>query len=132
MSPVAGLSPRQEHGDVFAPDMGAMIVHIQRESGLAHRTYVLRAWQVRAMKVATSRWAWFAAGVVVVSWVFCATQAVRVPLLTDRISSMRRDAARIDTLEATLRELQSRYAQVQAMLSRTPTAGTAPAVAPRP
>ena len=85
-----------------------------------------------AARYPTSRWAWFAAGVVVVSWVFCATQAVRVPLLTDRISSMRRDAARIDTLEATLRELQSRYAQVQAMLSRTPTAGTAPAVAPRP
>ena len=132
MSPVAGLSPRQEHGDVFAPDMGAMIVHIQRESGLAHRTYVLRAWQVRAMKVAASRWAWFVACVVAVSWVFFVTQAVRVPLLTNRILSMQRDAARIDTLEATLRELQSRYAQVQAMLSRTPTAGTAPAVAPRP
>jgi hypothetical protein len=130
--PVAGLSPRQEHGDVFAPDMGAMIVHIQRETGLAHRTYVLRAWQVRAMRMATNRWAWFAAGVALVSWVFFAAQAVRVPLLTNRISSMERDAARIDTLEATLRELQSRYEQVQSMLSRAPAQGAAPAGGSRP
>lgn len=116
------------HGDVFARELGAMIVHVQRETGLAHRTYVFRPWQVRFARAATSRWTWIAVAAAVVSWGFFAIQAVRVPLLTIRIARMERDALRLDTLQQTLKELQSRYDQVQSMLSRPaqPTPGSPP------
>jgi len=45
-----------------------------------------------------------------------------VPMLTYRISHMEHDAARLDTLERSLAELQKRYDQVQRMLG----AGTTP------
>jgi hypothetical protein len=106
------------HGDVFAPELGAMIVHVQRETGLAHRTFVFRPWQVRVARAASSRLAWLIVAAAVASWGFFALQAVRVPLLTTRIARMERDALRLDTLQQTLRELQSRYDQVQSMLSR--------------
>lgn len=116
------------HGDVFARDLGAMIVHVQRETGLAHRTFVFRSWQVRFAHIATSRWTWTVGVFALVSWAFLATQAIRVPLLNTRIARMERDALRVDTLEQTLKELQARYEQVQAMLSRPATQTT---VAPK-
>lgn len=106
------------HGDVFARDLGAMIVHVQRESGLAHRTFVFRPWQVHLVRAATSRWTWFVAIVALVSWAFLASQAVRVPLLRTQVSQMESDALRLDTLQQALKELQARYEQVQSMLSR--------------
>jgi hypothetical protein len=119
---MAGGSPIESrvdgHGDVFARDLGAMIVHIQRESGLAHRTFVFRPWQVHVVRAAASRWAWFVAAVMLVSWAFLAFQAVRVPLLRTRISQMENDALRLDTLQQALKGLQARYEQVQSMLSR--------------
>ena len=110
--------PTDGHGDVFARDLGAMFIHVQRETGLAHRTFVVRSWQVQLVRVATSRWAWFAVVVAVGSWAFFATQAARVPLLNTRIARMELDARRLDTLQQALRELQARYEQVQTMLSR--------------
>ena len=111
-------SSREGHGDVFATGLGAMIVHVQRETGLAHRTFVLSAWQVQAARAVASRWTWVVAAVALISWAFLAAQAVRVPLLNTRIAKMERDAVRLDTLQQTLKELQARYEQVQSMLSR--------------
>jgi hypothetical protein len=105
------------HGDVFANGHGAMIVHVQRENGLAHRTFVLRPWQVRLFRAASHRGVRMLAVLVVLSWGYFAFEAARVPLLTTRLARMESDALRLDTLEQTLKQLQARYEQVQAMLS---------------
>lgn len=106
------------HGDVLAPDLGAMIVHVQRETGLAHRTLVLQPWQVRFVRAAVNRWTRVLLAVVILSWGYLAIQATRVPLLTSRIARMEADAVRLDTLQQTLNALQARYEQVQSMLSQ--------------
>jgi hypothetical protein len=53
----------------------------------------------------------------VITWGWMAAQAARVPLLRQEISRLTLDAYRLDTLSATLTELQTRYEQVQRMLS---------------
>ena len=106
------------HGDVFRRDLGAMIVHVQRETGLAHRTFVFRPWQVQFVRAITHRSTWLFAVVAILSWAFLAVQAIRVPLLNTRIAKMEREALRVDTLQQTLKALQARYEQVQSMLSR--------------
>ncbi len=118
-----GTAERNEHGDVFARDMGAMFVHVQRESGLAHRTFVLSEWQVKALRIARHRGVRVVLAVVLLSWGYLAIEAARVPLLTTRIARMEQDALRLDTLQQALTELQARYEQVQAMLSRPAVAG---------
>ena len=110
-------SRSQGHGNIFSRDSGSMYVHVQRENGLAHHTMVLRPWQVQALRVLTSKWFVLALGVGLVSWGYFAVQAARVPLLTWRISHLEQDAQRIDSLQQTLTQLQSRYEQVQRMLS---------------
>ena len=110
-------SSREGHGDVFATGLGAMIVHVQREAGLAHRTYVLRPWQVRVMRAAAHRGVRVLAAAILLSWGYFAIEAARVPVLTTQIARMEHDALRLDTLEQTLTQLQVRYSQVQAMLS---------------
>jgi hypothetical protein len=107
----------QRHGNIFSRDSGSMYVHVQRENGLAHRTMVLRPWQVQALRVLTSRWFLIALGVGLVSWGYFAVQAARVPVLNWRITHLEQDAQRIDSLQKTLTQLQSRYEQVQRMLS---------------
>ena len=94
-----------------------MYVHVQRENGLAHHTMVLRPWQVQALRVLTSKWFLIALGVGLASWGYFAVEAARVPLLNWRIAHLEQDAQRIDSLEKTLTQLQSRYEQVQRMLS---------------
>ena len=106
------------HGNIFTPHGGSMLIHVQRESGLAHRTMLLRPWQVQALRVITSRWFLTALAVGLVSWAYLAVQAARVPLLQWRITHLEQDAKRLDTLQATLAQLQARYEQVQRMLSR--------------
>src|SRR5690606_15981858 len=88
-----------------------------RESGLAHRHYVLKPWQVRALSIATSKVTLLLVAVAVLSWGWTAGQASRVPILTQEITRLRAEAERIDTLSMTLAELQARYEQVQRMLS---------------
>ena len=110
-------SRSQRHGNIFSRDSGSMYVHVQRENGLAHHTMVLRPWQVQALRVLTSKWFLIALGVGLVSWGYFAVQAARVPLLTWRITHLEQDAQRIDSLQKTLTQLQSRYEQVQRMLS---------------
>lgn len=55
--------------------------------------------------------------VAVLSWGWMAGQAARVPLLKQQIAELEIDARRLDTLSATLAQLQARYDQVQRMLS---------------
>ena len=110
-------SRSQRHGNIFSPHSGSMYVHVQRENGLAHHTLMLRPWQVQALRVLTSRWFLIALGVGLVSWGYFAMQAARVPVLNWRISQLEQDAQRIDSLQKTLTQLQSRYEQVQRMLS---------------
>ena len=67
------------HGNIFSRDSGSMLLHVQRENGLAHRTMVFRPWQVQVLRFVTSHWfiALFALGVL--SWAALAVQAARVP-----------------------------------------------------
>jgi hypothetical protein len=114
---VKAAGARDAHGHILDAEGGALYVHLHRESGLAHRHYVLKPWQVRTLGVLTSRVMLLLYIVAVVTWGWMAGQAARVPLLTKEITALRADAERLDTLSATLSELQARYDQVQRMLS---------------
>lgn len=113
---VKATGARDAHGRILGVEGGALYVHLHRESGLAHRHYVLKPWQVRAAGFLTSRPMLIVYVVAVVTWGWMAGQAARVPVLSQEISALRADAERLDTLSATLRELQARYDQVQRML----------------
>jgi hypothetical protein len=130
MNTPARDSGEHGHGNVFDRGSGNMFIHVQRASGLAHRTLVLRPWQVQALRLVASRW--FAAVLVIAltSWGFFAFQTARVPLLTRRITHLERDAAKIDTLQAALEQVQRRYTQVQQMLSASTRSAPAAATAP--
>ncbi len=115
----AGRDPAKgaEHGNVFGRGWGNMFIHVQRESGLAHRTLVLRPWQVQALRLVVSKWFAVIVSIAMLSWGYFAVQTARMPFLTRRITHLEQDAAKIDTLQATLEQLQRRYDQVQQMLS---------------
>ncbi len=125
MSSDAPAPRTQRHGNIFSRDAGTMLIHVQRQNGLAHRTLVLRPWQVQLLRVVASRWGIGILLLGLVSWSYFAVQAARIPFLTTRLTHLEEDAQRIDTLQRTLATLQSRYEQVQKMLSTTsPTAAT--------
>ena len=122
-------APSTAHGDVFASTGGAMIVHVQRERGLAHHTYVLPSWNARLARHLVGRRGLVLLVLFLATWTFFATQAVRVPFLIRDLHQARLDATRLDTLERALAALQARYAQVQDMLRQPnpvvmPGAGT--------
>lgn len=125
---VRATGARHAHGRIFDGDGGAMYVHVHREMGLAHRHYVLRPWQVRALGIVTSRPALLLYLVAALTWGWMASQAARVPLLQQRVTTLEADAERLDSLSATLTQLQARYDQVQRMLGAA-TAQQAAAVA---
>ncbi len=114
--PIKATGARDAHGRILDAEGGALYVHLHRESGLAHRHYVLRPWKVRFLAVVTSRLMLVLYVVGVVTWGWMATQAARVPMLRQEIARLTHDAGRLDTLSATLTELQMRYEQVQRML----------------
>lgn len=122
--PIKAAGARDAHGRILDPNAGSLYVHMHRENGLAHRHYVLRTWQVRFLAVFLSRPMLAVYVLGVLSWGWMATQALRVPVLERRIEELTAEAVRLDTLTATLSELQARYNQVQQML------GTAKATAP--
>ena len=126
------VSGSHRHGNIFSRDSGSMLIHVQRENGLAHRTLVFRPWQVQVLRVITSRWFLAVFGVGVLSWALLAAQSARVPLLTQRITHLEEDARRLDTLQQTLAQLQARYEQVQRLLSSAakPTDALAPSNGP--
>lgn len=114
---VRAAGARDAHGHILDAEGGSLFVHLHRESGLAHRHYVLKAWQVRALGFLTSKPMLALYIVAVLSWGWMAGQAARVPLLQQQITQLQTDAQRLDTLSATLAQLQARYEQVQRMLS---------------
>ena len=124
--------PAKGYGNIYTPHAGSMIINVQRESGLQNRTLVLTPRQVKLLRLLTSRYGLVIVGVVALSWAFFAVQAARVPLLKSRIAHMEKDAARLDTLQHTVVELQKRYEQVQRMLGAAPTPAAAPAATTPP
>ena len=113
MSTPGHESGEQGHGDVFGRGSGDMFIHVQRASGLAHRTLTLRPWQVQALRLVASRWFATVLAIAVLSWGYFAFETARVPFLTRRISRLEREGAKLDTLQATLEQVQKRYDQVQ-------------------
>ena len=106
------------YGNIYTPHAGAMIIHVQRESGLANRTVILSARKVRFLRIGGI----IAAVLLVIgvsSWFYLATQAARVPLLTRRLAALERDAQQLDTLKRALAEVEGRYQQVQRMIGAT-------------
>src|SRR5581483_6168956 len=118
--PSREFNPRA-HGNIYTPHAGQMVIHVARESGLQSRTFVLSPGQVRLLRFLFRSRASRIGGIMAL--VLVVIQAARVPVLNYRIQHMQHDAARLDTLERSLGELQKRYDQVQKMLgaSSTPT-----------
>jgi len=111
-------SGERGYGNIYTPHAGAMIIHVQRESGLANRTIIFTQRQVRLFRIsAIILGSLIAFGSV--SWFFLAAQAARVPLLTRRVERLQRDVARVDTLQRSLNELASRFQQVQHMMGNS-------------
>ena len=108
------------YGNIYTPHAGSMIITVQREAGLANRTLVLSPRRVKALRMLNSKVGLTALGVLALSWIVLAFMAVRVPVLQNRLDRMEKDAARLDTLQQTLAELQQRYTQVQRMLGAAP------------
>ncbi|MEX2180603.1 MAG: hypothetical protein WD771_01040 [Gemmatimonadaceae bacterium] len=114
--PVKATGARDAHGRILDAEGGSLYVHLHRENGLAHRHYVLQPWKVRFLAFASSRAMILLYVVGILTWGWMASQAARVPLLRQEVGRLTRDANRLDTLSATLAELQMRYDQVQRML----------------
>lgn len=114
------------YGNIYTPHAGSMIIHVQRESGLANRTIILSERKFRLLR----RAAWILGSLLTImalSWAFLASQAMRVPHLTERIASLQHDVQRLDTLQAALTQLEGRFHQVQKMLGAAPPAPAKPA-----
>lgn len=114
--PIKASGARDAHGRILDPSSGSLYVHMHRENGLAHRHYVLKTWQVRFLSIFLSRPMLAIYLIALLTWGWMAGQALKVPLLQQRIGELTRDAERLDTLTATLNEVQARYTQVQQML----------------
>jgi biotin carboxyl carrier protein len=110
------------YGNIYTPHAGSMIIHVQRESGLANRTIVLTQRQVRLLRAGGITLGTLIA-IGALSWFFLAAQAARVPLLTRRVAQMQHDVTRLDTLQHALNELEGRFQQVQKMMG-VPAAST--------
>jgi biopolymer transport protein ExbB/TolQ len=78
---------------------------------------VVKPWQVRVLSLVTSRVMLLVYLVGIITWGWMASQAAQVPFLRHELARYEEDALRLDSLSATLTELQSRYDQVQRMLS---------------
>ncbi|GAC1647487.1 MAG: hypothetical protein NVS4B3_01590 [Gemmatimonadaceae bacterium] len=127
-----GGAPRDAtrgYGNIYTPHAGSMVIQVQREGGLANRTFVLSERGVKLLRFAFSRIGVTTGVVIATSWLFFAVQAVRVPILTHRLAFLERDAQRLDTLQATLGRLQHRYDQLQKMFG-APVAASARSSAP--
>lgn len=113
---VRATGARDAHGHILDREGGALFVHLHREAGLAHRHYVVKPWQVRVLAFLTARVMLVVYMVGLLTWGWMASQAAQVPFLRHRLSRHEQDAGRLDSLSATLTELQFRYDQVQRIL----------------
>ena len=116
------------YGNIYTPHAGAMIIHVQRESGLANRTLIFTQRQVRLFRIgAIVLGSLIAFGAV--SWFFLAAQAARVPYLTRRVDQLQHDVSRLDTLQHSLNELAARFQQVQHMMGSSSMTPVGPSAA---
>lgn len=129
--PVKATGAKDAHGSILDPSAGSLYVHMHRESGLAHRHYVLRPWQVRVLAVLFARPMLLLYVVAVVTWGWTASQAARVPMLQRRVADLTRESEKIDTLNAQLTKLTEQYAQVQQMLGGAKAADSVVPPSPR-
>jgi murein DD-endopeptidase MepM/ murein hydrolase activator NlpD len=109
------------YGNIYTPHAGAMIIHVQRESGLANRMIILSVRQVQLLRIGA------VLAVIMVllgvgSWLYFAGKAVQVQVLTRRLSALEHDAQQLDTLKRALAEVEGRYQQVQKMMGASGTA----------
>jgi biopolymer transport protein ExbB/TolQ len=89
----------------------------------------VKPWQVRVLAIVTSRVMLVVYVVGLITWGWMASQAAQVPFLRHELTRYEEDAVRLDSLSATLTELQSRYDQVQRMLSAATAQQASAAVA---
>lgn len=122
-------APRRGYGNIYTPHAGSMIIQVQRESGLANRTIVLSQRKVRFLRFLLSRIGLVLVGMFVASWIYLATQTVRVPVLERQVAALEEDSRRLDTLQVALDELHRRYDQVVRMLGLPVSARAAAMVA---
>jgi hypothetical protein len=117
------------YGNIYTPHAGSMVIQVQRESGLANRTYVLSPRQVALLRFLLSK-----RGIAIIvalasSWLLFAFLAFRVPVLTQRINELQHENKQLDSLTVALSKLHGRYDQIRRLLSATATP-TASAPAP--
>lgn len=106
---------------LVARDVGTLHVHVHGEHGVEPRSIILTPGQVRQLRWLLSPLGVTLAGALLVSWVALAAVATRVPAASQRIADLELEAARLDTLELRLQDLQLRYDQVTRMLGAAPT-----------
>lgn len=104
------------YGNIYTPHAGSMIIHMQRESGLQSRMIVLGPRRVRLLRFLTSRAGKLTVAAALAVLLIVVVEAARVPALMRRVSRMEHTAARLDSLERSLGQLQQRYDQVRAMM----------------
>ncbi len=109
-------TPALSYGNIYTPHAGSMIIHMQRESGLQSRMIVLGPRRVRLLRFLTSRAGKITVAAALAVLLIVVVQAARVPALMRRVSRMEHTAARLDSLERSLGQLQQRYDQVRAMM----------------
>jgi hypothetical protein len=109
-------APALSYGNIYTPHAGSMIIHVQRESGLQSRMIVLGPRRVRLLRFLTSRNGKIAVACGVAIMTLVTVEAARVPALMRRVSRMEHTAARLDSLERSLGQLQRRYDQVRVMM----------------
>ena len=110
------------YGNIYTPHAGAMIINVQRESGLANRTITVTWRQLRLLRLA-GLLAALALVLGTVTWVLLASQAARVPFLTSRVARLQREVQRLYTLHASLTEAERRDDQLQRMLGAAGATG---------
>jgi len=108
--------PSAGYGNIYTPHAGSMIIHVQRESGLQSRMIVLGPRRVRLLRFLMSRTGKILVAGALLVLLILVVEAARVPALMHRMARMEHTAARLDSLERSLGQLQQRYDQVRSMM----------------
>ncbi|MGI8497544.1 MAG: murein hydrolase activator EnvC family protein [Gemmatimonadaceae bacterium] len=112
---------KQGYGNIYTPHAGSMIIHVQRESGLANRTITLTQRQIAHLRLAGIIVGSVLA-VLLASWFVLIAQAAKVPMLNHRLARLQHEVSRVDTLQLALTDLERRFQQVQRMLGGSSSA----------
>ncbi|HEX8392090.1 MAG TPA: M23 family metallopeptidase [Longimicrobium sp.] len=115
----------------MSDDHTKTLILVTRDRDLSTRSYELTDRQIRRWKTIA-----VVAGTLLVlmagSWLWLAAQAARVPSLRSEVRELRRDRARAAQLESSLKQMESDYAKVRAMLGPDSAALPAHGEAARP